>query len=200
MTKSLPLRINWVNTSARKNTLFYESLPVNLVFVLFAWVFLSHLEYFDQLSNCESRSLTWQFFHMSAWSQFFAMWILNFHNDVGLDWKSFSLLHHINEPLEWYKFSWKVLLYRNLINLITFFRLKQLNCKALDQHWYLSSIVSNELCILFWNSRHIEYKWNKAKNSNILTKQAKLILRLFILTHVIYFLLWAQLSFNYSCS
>ena len=58
MTKSLPLSINWVNTSPREDiTLFNKPLPVNLVFVFLTRVSACNLKDLDKLTNCKSSSL-----------------------------------------------------------------------------------------------------------------------------------------------
>lgn len=58
MTKSLPLSIHRVYTPARKEALLDESLPIDLVLILFARVLLCDLEYFDKLSDSEPCPLT----------------------------------------------------------------------------------------------------------------------------------------------
>ena len=58
MAKPLPLSIHWVYTPAGKVAKLYETLPVDLIFVLFAFEFLSHVEDLDKLSHRESGPLT----------------------------------------------------------------------------------------------------------------------------------------------
>jgi hypothetical protein len=53
----LPLSIDGVNASPREEAFCDESVPVDLVFVLLALVFLSDFEDLDQLSQSEPCSL-----------------------------------------------------------------------------------------------------------------------------------------------
>jgi hypothetical protein len=57
VTESLPLRIYRVDTPPREETLFDEALPVDLIFVFFAWEVLCHLENLNQLSHSETSPL-----------------------------------------------------------------------------------------------------------------------------------------------
>ena len=54
VTKSLPLRIDWVYWSTWEESLLDESLPINLVLVFLGWVRSCCLEDFNELTHCES--------------------------------------------------------------------------------------------------------------------------------------------------
>lgn len=100
VTKPLPLRIYRVHTSARKNTLLDEPLPVNLILVLLAGELLSHSEYLDQLSDSEPRALTAQLL-----DQFQLVVLscgrghLNLHDDVAFHGQTVTLLDLVDKPL-----------------------------------------------------------------------------------------------------
>ena len=60
MTKPLPLGINGIDTSARKDITFSDkSLPINLVFILFARISTCDFKYFYKFSHCKPCSLAW---------------------------------------------------------------------------------------------------------------------------------------------
>ena len=59
VTESLPLGVDWVHTSTRENiALLDKSLPINLIFVLFARICTCDLENLDELTHCKSSALT----------------------------------------------------------------------------------------------------------------------------------------------
>lgn len=57
VAEPLPLSVHRIDAPSREEALLDESLPVDLVFILFAWKLLSHLEDLDQLSDGKSSSL-----------------------------------------------------------------------------------------------------------------------------------------------
>jgi len=57
MAKSLPLSVNRVDGTAWEESLPYESLPVDLIFVFLRWKLLCHLENFYKLPHRESGAL-----------------------------------------------------------------------------------------------------------------------------------------------
>ena len=59
VTESLPLSVHWIYTSTWEHIAFLdESLPINLIFVLFARICTSDLENLDELSHSKSSALT----------------------------------------------------------------------------------------------------------------------------------------------
>lgn len=59
VAESLPLGVHWVYTSTREHiTLLDESLPINLIFVLFARISTSDFENLDEFSHSKSCALT----------------------------------------------------------------------------------------------------------------------------------------------
>lgn len=59
MAESLPLGVDWVDTSPWENSLFDKPLPVNLILVLLTGELLCDLENLDKLSYCEPGPLAW---------------------------------------------------------------------------------------------------------------------------------------------
>lgn len=97
MTKSLPLSIHRVHTSAWKDALFYKPLPIDLIFILFTWEILRHTEDFNQFTNCKSSSLSRQLLYsLVRLAVPIGARILYFGNDVLFHWESFSLIYHID--------------------------------------------------------------------------------------------------------
>lgn len=58
MAESLPLRIYRIDTSAGKESLAYEALPVDLIFIFATLIDLSYQEYFDEFAHCKTSSLS----------------------------------------------------------------------------------------------------------------------------------------------
>ncbi len=76
MTKSLPLGIDWVHTSTRKNITFSDKpLPINLVFIFLAGISTCYFKNFDEFSYSKSCSLTWG----SSMSMFSRSWVYCIH-------------------------------------------------------------------------------------------------------------------------
>ena len=196
VAKSLPLCIDWVNTSTWEEALFDESLPVNLVLILFAWVLLSDLEYLDQLSNCKPCPLPRELFHLLELSHLsFSPWvlhvdgILNFQNDVLIHGKSLLLNMHVNQPLIRHNisriifFDWNLrsLLLYDFLNLVLlshfellfdfqFWVFKNLNREAFNQARYLSTVVVDKFNIIFAHIGHVEHVRDKTKHWDVFTK------------------------------
>ena len=57
MTKALPLCVDRVHRSPRKESLLYKLLPVDLILVLARRIFVYDPEYFDELADCEASAL-----------------------------------------------------------------------------------------------------------------------------------------------
>lgn len=99
VTEPLPLRIHWINTPTRKDTLLNKSLPVDLVFVFLAWVFLHHFEYVDEFSKCKPCSLPRELLDqldLTLWVAVFARGRVYFHNDKRIDLYSFISICHLH--------------------------------------------------------------------------------------------------------
>lgn len=191
MAKSLPLSIDRVNATSRKNALFYKPLPIYLILILFARKFLGDLENLNELSYRESGPLSWQLFHLIE----LHLWvfvcslvcrilrILNLHDDIVVNGKSFTFVHHVNQPLPRHNIPRIIFFNRNLagIDIVCLVHgtisevldlvaswLKQLDGEAFNQVSHLSSITVYEFNLLFVNVWHVEDQWNMAKHGYFL--------------------------------
>ena len=157
MAKALPLGINWINTSAGKESFVNEALPVDLILVLFRRESACNLEYFDKLSYCESCPLT-----ILLFTKAFELWgtavvylvllthVISLLQDVGFLIKELSILQRVIEPLD-------IVNHSDVVMLILNRPPSDLEGEALNYLSDQTSISLYHLSIIFSHVRHVEY-------------------------------------------
>ena len=102
----------------------------------------------------------------------------DFHNDVCVQWKSVSLLHHIKQPLVGNELAWRIQFNRNHCSFFVIPSVLepiQLDCKAFYQMGYFSTIILNEIIFFRCHVWHVENIWYKSENMDVFCKKAKLL-------------------------